>query len=367
MLVGDLYQLPPVISTPEFDAFRRKYASPYFFSARVFRSIRMEVIELTKIYRQNDADFIELLNRIRHNCTTSADLERLNQRLNIKFPAEKFCINLTTTNQMADTLNREKLNLLEGRSHISQAVVDGSFSPEYYPVGEQLEFKTGAQIMFLNNDSKNRWVNGSLGFIEVIKTRDDKVKYVSIRLASNARRVEVFPFSWEIYKYSLSGTEIISEVAGSFTQFPFRLAWAVTIHKSQGKTFDNIRLDIGRGTFACGQLYVALSRCTSLEGISLVRPLEMRHIFSDDRIVRFMENCLPPAPGSDSLVNYLQMAANTHQKIEIDYTKSSGDVSRRIVIPLGIRGENLCAFCTQRGEQRSFKLGGIKIIRKINE
>lgn len=364
VLVGDLYQLPPVITNQEAPYFSARYASPYFFSAEAFRRINLEVIELTKIYRQKDADFIELLSRIRANSATAADLELLNRQTETAAEPDKFRITLTTTNQMADTLNREKLDALPGRAYQSQAVIDGSFNTEYYPTAEILEIKEGAQVMFLNNDLKGRWVNGSLGKVEAIKFNDEKIRYLSIRLQDNAKLVEVFPYSWEIFKYTLAGKEIISDVAGSFTQFPLRLAWAVTIHKSQGQTFENVCIDIGRGTFAPGQLYVALSRCTTLSGISLRAPLSLRHIQTDDRISRFMEHYIFPKD-SGSKIRCLQDAARQRQKLDILYQKTNGQISRRVIIPLHIKGENLLAFCTQRQEQRSFNIERITEIKNF--
>ena len=366
VLVGDLYQLPPVITNQETAYFASRYATPYFFSADAFRSISLEVIELSKIYRQTNSDFIDLLSRIRNNTAGADDLQTLNQRLEKPNQADDFYITLTTTNQMADRLNKEKLEQLPGRSYCSQAVIDGSFNAEYFPTAEVLELKEGAQIMFLNNDLKGRWVNGSLGKIEAIKFSEEKIRYLSVRLHENAKLVEVFPYSWEIFKYTLAGKEIISDVAGSFTQFPLRLAWAVTIHKSQGQTFDNVCIDIGRGTFASGQLYVALSRCTSLNGIRLRSRLLPRHIISDERICNFMADYTSPADSSGKR-RRLETAARNRQKLDILYRKADGSTSRRVIIPLHIKGANLLAFCTQRQEQRSFNLERIAEIKNFTD
>lgn len=371
VFVGDLYQLPPVVSNQEQGFFAKRYASPYFFSATVFKAIPLEVIELNKIYRQTDQQFIELLNRIRGNQVLESDIALLNSRLGTNSAdsaASGFRISLTTTNQLADSINRRKLEALDGRSHISQAVVDGSFSPDYYPTAEQLEFKSGAQIMFLNNDAKNRWVNGSVGHIEDIRFSEEKIKFVRVRLQDGQRLVDVFPYTWEIYKFALEGREIISEVIGSYTQFPFRLAWAVTIHKSQGKTFDNIEIDLGSGTFATGQLYVALSRCTSFEGISLTKPVQRRHVLTDERIIDFMRQYCPfefvVPQARDS---FLQQAIIGRRKLRIIYQKPSGQESTRVIVPLHLKNGTLLAFCTQRQEQRSFTLERIKTIQNVIE
>lgn len=365
VLVGDLYQLPPVISAQEQAFFKEKYATPYFFSAEVFRRIPLLVVELQKIYRQKDSDFIELLSRFRSNSINEADITKLNSRLNQEHRLtglSTFEIYLTTTNKQAEEINQSRLEKLDGINYTSSAVVDGSFNEDYYPTAEVLYFKIGAQIMFLNNDTKNRWVNGSLGYIEKINLENGKVKHLSVRLHHNQKLVEVFPYAWEIYKYTLEGKEIISEVIGSFAQYPFRLAWAVTIHKSQGKTFDNVVLDIGRGTFAAGQLYVALSRCTSFEGLHLSQPIKRQHIMTDYRIFDFMSRYNPQPLSEVNRINILEESMLKRQKIEINYIKTNGEKSRRMIIPLHIRGNNLLAYCTQRGEQRTFTIERIESI-----
>lgn len=368
VLVGDLYQLPPVISSAERSFFASRYETPYFFSAEVCRSINLRVIELNKIYRQKDARFIELLSRIRHNTASEDDIKALNARLHAVFPDDSFCISLTTTNQMADKINMAGLNKINAPSYLSHAVADGSFKQEYYPAAEELELKTGAQIMFLNNDMKGRWVNGTLGLIEDIKSTSEKIRFLRVRLQENQKLVDVFPYTWEIYKFSLIGKEIVSEPAGSFTQFPLRLAWAVTIHKSQGKTFDRLKLDIGSGTFAPGQLYVALSRCTSFEGLCLEKPVSFAHILSDERIVEFMHRYTGNGVLSDEeKIRLLQKAALNRQKLEILYRKANGETSRRIIIPTHIKGENVQAFCIQRQQQRSFNISRIEMLKTFVE
>lgn len=370
VFVGDLYQLPPVITPQEQDYFYRKYPSPYFFSADIFKKIPLDVIELTKIYRQKDTDFIEMLSRFRSNSITAEDLSRLNSRLNAEqkfYNLTDYQISLTTTNQQADTINQQHLDDLDGIAYCATAVIDGNFNEEYFPTLENLFFKIGAQIMFLNNDAKNRWVNGSLGYIEKISLENGRIKHVSVRLHDNCKLVEVFPYSWEIFKYTMEGKEIISEVIGSFAQFPFRLAWAVTIHKSQGKTFDHVCLDIGRGTFAPGQLYVALSRCTSFEGLSLTRPVSRSHVLTDARIFDFMSQYNPQELSADNRLQLLQNGIAKRSKLEIAYTKANGEQSRRIIVPLHIRDGKLLAFCTQRQEQRTFILERITRIHLAAE
>ncbi len=357
VFVGDLYQLPPVVTKQEEAVFYRRYAAPYFFCAEAFKKIALEAVEFKKIYRQTDRKFIELLNRIRANQVTDDDIELLNGRLNNFAEGKKeFFISLTTVNRLADEINSKKMEDLEGQLYRSTAVVDGDFGSDYFPTSENLEFKIGAQIMFLNNDSKNRWVNGSIAHIEDIKFRDDKVRYVKARLHENMRLVDVFPYTWEIYKYQLEGNELQADVVGAFTQYPFRPAWAVTIHKSQGKTFDKVQIDVGRGTFATGQLYVALSRCTSFEGIGLSKPIGRQHVFIDSRISDFMHQYFPEnfMMTEESKMQFLQQAIRQRQRLEITYKKTDGTVSRRLIVPQSLKGENLLAYCLQRNAQRSF-------------
>lgn len=368
VLVGDLYQLPPVVSSAERSFFVGKYDSPYFFSAEVCRGINLRVVELNKIYRQKDNAFIELLSRIRHNIASAEDIRTLNSRLHAPLPDDDFCISLTTTNKLADDINAAGLARLDNPVYISNAVIDGCFKEDSFPSAETLELKTGAQIMFLNNDMKGRWVNGTLGTIEEIKSGSEKIRFLRVRLQNSQKLVEVFPYTWEIYKYALLGKEIVSEVAGSFTQFPVRLAWAVTIHKSQGKTFDRLRLNVGGGTFAAGQLYVALSRCTSFAGLSLDAPVSAAHILTDERIANFMSRCAGLAGlSSADKIHLLQKAAFRRQKLEISYRKTTGELSRRVIIPLRVKDENIQAFCVQRRQQRCFNIGRIEMLKTFVE
>lgn len=287
VLIGDLYQLPPVVGINEREIFESHYDSPYFFSAKVFDKIELETVELQKVYRQKDEKFVHLLNRIRNNSVQESDLILLNSRLDPHFKPlnDEFFINLTTTNARADEINAERLASLPGSLTSFDAELTGSFGPEYFPAAQKFQFKIGAQVMLLNNDLKKRWVNGSMGVVEAFKEVDG-TEHLSVRL-QNGRLVLVPRFVWEVIRFSLVDNEIKSEIAGTFTQFPMRLAWAVTIHKSQGKTFDRVILDIGRGTFAAGQVYVGLSRCTSFEGIILKTRIQKHHIRTDSQIVNF--------------------------------------------------------------------------------
>ena len=290
VFVGDLYQLPPVVTNSEREIFRSVYATPYFFSASALADGDLEIVELEKVYRQSDAAFVTLLNSVRNDSVDDADVAHLNARVNPAFepPDDVFFISLTTTNRNADRLNASKLASLPGARSVSIAEISGDFGREQYPTSTELAFKAGAQVMMLNNDSMGRWVNGSLGVIESVAAWDEGRHGVTIRLRDWHAAVEVEPHTWEVIRFVLQAGELSSEPVGRFTQLPFRLAWAVTIHKSQGKTFDNVVIDLERGAFAAGQTYVALSRCTSFEGIVLRRPVKRSSIRADWRIQKFL-------------------------------------------------------------------------------
>jgi len=293
---GDLYQLPPVVTRHEqeiFQAGKRKngYETPYFFSSSSFQQLEMDFVELEKVYRQKDEYFIKLLNTIRNNSVKDVHLKLLNQRYLPYFKPSKedFFIHLTTTNVMADSINQEQLNGLDQEECIFHGDVGGSFKERDLPAKQDLELKLGAQVMLLNNDPAGRWVNGSVGKIVSLDGGHDTRDAIKVELA-NGEAVDIKPFTWEVFRFFFNEEmlRLDSESIGSFTQYPLRLAWAVTIHKSQGKTFPKVILDIGNGTFAHGQLYVALSRCTDFEGLVLRRPIRKEHVILDREVVNFM-------------------------------------------------------------------------------
>lgn len=292
ILIGDLYQLPPVVMREERDIFINVYPSPYFFDARSFAGLEVEFFELETIYRQKEDRFIALLNAVRDNALTADDLNLLNRSVNPSFePAGKdLYVYLTTTNDLADRTNQARLSALKGRAFKYDGAVDGQFEARNLPTHESLHLKIGAQVMLLNNDPLGRWVNGSIGHIKDILHSDGK-DAIRVHLADGGD-VDIEPFTWEMYRflYDKEAGRIVSEVVGAFTQYPVRLAWAVTIHKAQGKTFSKVVIDIGYGTFSHGQVYVALSRCISLEGIVLRKPVLRQHILMDDRVGRFLKN-----------------------------------------------------------------------------
>jgi len=294
ILFGDLFQLPPVVLRNEEEIFRSVYTSPYFFSAKVFKQIDLKILELKKIYRQKDEGFIHLLNAVRHNQLEDHHLYAFNSRHQSKasFKRDDFYITLTTTNAIAESVNITQLKELLGPEYAYQGIVSGEFERKSLPTQEVLCFKKGAQVMMLNNDADKRWVNGSLGAVsDVHQSQGDDIILVKLE---NGQTVDVKKYTWEIYQYYFDtvSQNLASKVIGYFTQYPLKLAWAVTIHKSQGQTFERVMIDMGYGAFAHGQMYVALSRCTSLEGIILKKPIAKSHVLMDNRIHEFMVRCL---------------------------------------------------------------------------
>jgi ATP-dependent exoDNAse (exonuclease V) alpha subunit len=294
---GDLLQLPPVVSRKESEAFRNFYASQYFFDSRSYPTLKIELIELEKIYRQKDQEFIGMLNSIRDGSITEEQLKRLNARVDPRFmpKAGDFCISLTTTNEMANEINEAELARLPSKSHSFAGKMSGEFDLRYMPTETNLTVKPGAQVMMVSNDPLGRWVNGTVGRIKSIESRahrDGIAEAIVLELPDKETH-EVLPYTWNMNRtfYNPESKKIESEPVGSFIQYPLRLAWAVTIHKSQGKTFKNVIIDIGSGAFSHGQVYVALSRCTRLEGIVLRRPIKRGHIFTDWKVKRFLEGC----------------------------------------------------------------------------
>ena len=384
IFIGDLYQLPPVVTGQERAIFSSHYPSPYFFSANVMQAIPLEIIELEKVYRQRDPDFVDLLNRIRNNSVEDTDFDRLNSRclpaaqLNATDPGNGLCISLTATNRTADEINDAKLRGLKGRLHVSQAHIAGDFGKEYFPTATDLQFKTGAQIMLLNNDSKKRWVNGSIGIIEAYRRDDEGEYYLEVALQdAGGDTIQVYPHTWELYRYSLDEGVIISEPVGAFTQFPFRLAWAITIHKSQGKTFDHVMIDIGAGAFAAGQMYVALSRCTSFEGVFLKKRIRKQDIRTDYRIYKFLTGYQYRLSETDmpleEKIVFIQKAIREKAKLKITYLKANDTRSERMIIPhrvgeetyRGMKFPGIRAYCLQRQEERAFRVDRILKMEKI--
>lgn len=379
IFIGDLYQLPPVVSSNERELFTTHYKTPYFFSAHALKDTPLEVVELEKVYRQKDPTFINLLNKIRNNSVEDADIKLLNSRHGkTDAPKKKkgFFITLTTTNARADEINATHLDALKGKAHCAEAEIKGEFGKEYFPTATELRFKPGAQIMMLNNDTNKRWVNGSIGVIEAVKKDIDDEEYLQVRLEDDDDLAEVYPHSWEVYRFGVEGDTIISEPIGTFTQYPFRLAWAITIHKSQGKTFGNVTIDIGRGTFAAGQMYVALSRCTSFEGIILKVPIGKQNIRTDYRIFEFLTGHqyrkAATALPRERKIALIKAAINGKKLLDIVYLKGNDTKTKRTIRPLSLKDEEfkgktflgMRALCTLREEERIFSVDRILEVKE---
>uniref|UniRef100_A0A7V4DF20 WYL domain-containing protein n=1 Tax=Candidatus Caldatribacterium californiense TaxID=1454726 RepID=A0A7V4DF20_9BACT len=377
VFVGDLYQLPPVVKRAERLLFTEYYESPYFFSAFAFREIHPVVLVLNKVYRQSDPKFVELLNRIRNNTATDEDLALLNARVFPDYvPGEgEFVIHLTTTNDLAQRANEGKLAELPGKEWVYKGQILGAFSSADLPTDPVLRLKRGAQVMLLTNDPYGRWVNGTIG--QVQECTDGAV---ILRLESG-NEVEVTPHVWDMFEFYYDREEgrIMTRSIGSFTQYPLRLAWAVTIHKSQGLTFDRVVVDLGRGTFAHGQAYVALSRCRTLEGLILKRPLLRKDITMDWRVVRFLTEYQYAASAKsfplEERVRLLEEAKEARKLLEIVYLKDNDEKTCRIVLPLEVgmmrfqekEFLGLRAFCLLRKEERTFRVDRILSLRPVEE
>lgn len=294
LLIGDVFQLEPVVKADERDILSRFYPSPYFFSAHIFRQMELVSIELTKVYRQQDQQFVAVLDRIRTNRFTPVDLSLINSRVTssparageFRSPVPTHLgITLCTRRDDVDYINDSELSRLDGSPITLQGIIRGDFPLASLPTQLELEVKLGAQVIFVKNDIDKQWVNGTLGII----TGFSEEPYGLIIVTEEGREVLVEEAVWANMRYTYNEQEkrIEEEQLGTFTQFPIRLAWAITIHKSQGLTFQNVTIDFGTGTFAGGQAYVALSRCTSLQGMTLRRPLSRSDVFVRPEIVHF--------------------------------------------------------------------------------
>lgn len=290
LLVGDVFQLEPVVKGDERDILQRFYPTPYFFSARVFSQIDLVSIELQKVYRQSDQTFISVLDRIRKNQAGNADLQLLNTRYGVPTDNKKeedLYVTLATRRDTVDYINERRLKELPGEAEVFHGEITGDFPESSLPTSQELVLKPGAQVIFVKNDYERRWVNGTIGIVSGF----DRIEETLYIITDDGRECDVKREAWRNirYQYNEEKKEIEEEVLGTFTQFPLRLAWAITVHKSQGLTFSRVEIDFTGGVFAGGQAYVALSRCTSLEGIRLKTPINRNDIFVKPEIISFSE------------------------------------------------------------------------------
>lgn len=286
LLVGDVFQLEPVVTQTDREILRHHYPHCFFFNADVFRDFGLTSIELRKVYRQKEGEFISILDRCRAGVPTSTDIAAINSRYGIfaEPETEEMCMTLTGTRSLADAINARHLEQLTTPETVFEGFINGDFPAQFFPTDLELHLKVGAQVILLRNDPMGRWVNGSLGI--VTSTVDGKL---TVRLENGQEHI-IEPVLWENveFGYEKKSKRVKANVKGSFTQLPVRAAWAITIHKSQGQTFERIVIDLGQsGAFSGGQVYVALSRCTSLEGIRLLRPVDIRDVYVNYEVERF--------------------------------------------------------------------------------
>ena len=313
LFIGDLLQLPPVVKNDEWNVLRQHYKSPFFFNAQVIQEQPPLYIELDKIYRQNDEEFIAVLNNLRNNYITKNDVEILNKYVDPSFDSIKNegYITLTTHNASADQMNANALQALEGKSYNYYAEVTGNFPPHMFPIEEQMTLKEGAQVMFIKNDLSmdKRYYNGKMG--KVVGLSPDEVR---VLFPDENETITVEKYEWENIKFTLNekSGEIEEKVMGTFVHFPLKLAWAITVHKSQGLTFEKAVLDLSR-VFAPGQAYVALSRLRSLKGLVLHKPISLNGLNNDQDVVNYAKN----KADKDSLKSHLSAGTKEFVKQEL--------------------------------------------------
>ncbi len=287
LMVGDLFQLPPVIKDFEWNVLRQFYKTPYFFSAQVWQRTKLIPIELKKIYRQTDLNFVNVLNKVREGTASEPEIDILNKRYVENYLNEKEAITLTTHNATANTINEKKLAELKGKKITLSADINGKFSETAYPCDSRLVLKEKAQVMFIRNDKNKRYFNGKLATV-LSYNKEEELLQVRFKSDQTVHWIEKEKWANEIFEVDKITEEITKEELGSFLQFPLKLAWAVTVHKSQGLTLEEVVLDLG-ASFAAGQAYVALSRCTTLDGITLRSKFRLNNVIIDARISSFYQ------------------------------------------------------------------------------
>ncbi len=329
LMIGDLYQLAPVTTEQEEPLLSQYYDTPYFFSSKALKAVGYLTVELKKVYRQQDGRFLHLLNRIRNNQTTAETLAELNHRYIPNFQPDKAdnYIRLTTHNAPAQRINEQELAKLGSIAHTYEAHIEGDFPEMSYPTDYRLTLKEGAQVMFIKNDANHRYYNGMIG--EIASLEDG---HVFVRCRDTGETFAVGMERWDNSKYTLNekSMEIEEKVEGFFCQYPLRLAWAITIHKSQGLTFEHAIIDASR-SFTHGQTYVALSRCRSLEGLVLSAPLRPSAIISDETIELFTNNIQSPSAEALSTLRYSYAVHNIDELFDFAPMQNSNELMIRTI------------------------------------
>lgn len=279
IMFGDLYQLPPVVTDETRKLFSENYETPYFFSANCLKRAKMKTVKLTKVFRQKDDTFVNVLNNIRMGTNVKSALEYINSKVSFRDKAEEGCIVVTTTNRKCNEINNFQLRKIKKEEYTFMGKIEGKFNPNSIPVDSIIDLKVGSQVMVAKNIEGA--VNGTLGTVVGLYNNNVHVETNNNQLLNISKAV------WENIKYTTRNKQVEQVIVGSYTQIPLKLAWAITVHKGQGQTMDKIHIDMDNGAFASGQLYVALSRCRTLEGITLSRPIYTSDIIIDDDVRDF--------------------------------------------------------------------------------
>lgn len=337
LMIGDAQQLSPVVKEAERQYMSQVYQSPYFFHSKALGRLSYVTVELQKVHRQKDADFLDILNAVREDRMTQFLLNKINERVGVPPVVQEDGtepIRLTTHNARADEVNARKMSQLSGEVSIFAAQIDGDFPEHSYPADEVLELKPGAQVMFIRNDADGRYYNGKLAKVE-------KISKGAVTVAdASGNLIDVTPVEWPNTQYELDDEsgEICQRVVGTFRQIPLRIAWAITIHKSQGLTFDNVIIDAG-AAFAFGQVYVALSRCRSLEGISLESPITLSGIYRDMHVAAFNEGFQPMSAVSERVSQEERSYAFDQYRSVFDFEDACSSIRYMLKLWRGVLSE----------------------------